>query len=199
MTWKRIMTFGLVLIGLLSLLSCGPSEGEINQAVQTAYQQGLEEGARKAVVEITNVGDSFRSDLRAKMEGRLILFSSVAVVLTLFGAGIAEWLRTEISGMFHLTVEQQLAVARWTYGILAVGLMVVGLSADTASFWPLAILLVGSFIPFWEYVEALTAGDRPRMKIAISKVKNLLFLCLVVVVIFRILGDSGIFGLRIGK
>ena len=69
----------------------------------------------------------------------------------------------------------------------------------TASFWPLAILLFGSVIPFWEYLSALKAGDKIQMKIAVSKVKSLLFLSLVVVIIFRILGDGGVFGLRIGK
>ncbi len=199
MTGKRIMTFGLVVLGLLSLLSCGPSESDVSQAVQTAYRQGLAEGARKAVSEISNAGDSFRGDLRAKMEGKLIVFAVAAVVLTLFGAGIADWVRTEISGMFHLSVEQQVKIAQWSYGILAAGLLLAGVSADTASFWPLAILLSGSMFPFMEYVSALRAGDKPRMKIAITKVKNLLFMSLVVVVIFRILGDSGVFGLKLGK
>ena len=188
-----------IIILLLALTSCGPSESDISQAVQTAYQQGLAEGTRKAVAEISNAGDSFRGGLREKMEVRLIAFSIVAVLLSLVGANIANWLRAEISGMFHLTVQQQLVVARWIYGIMAVGLMLVGIFADTASFWPLGILLFGSVIPFWEYLEALRAGDKIRMKIAVSKVKSLLFLSLVVVIIFRILGDSGIFGLRIGK
>ena len=188
-----------VILLLLAVTSCGPSESDISQAVQKAYQQGLAEGARKAVAEISNAGDSFRGDLRDKMEGRLIAFSIVAVLLSLVGANIADWLRTEISGMFNLTVQQQLVIARWIYGILAVGLMIVGVSADTASFWPLAILLFGSVIPFWEYLSALKAGDKIQMKIAVSKVKSLLFLSLVVVIIFRILGDGGVFGLRIGK
>ena len=199
MTGKRIMPFMLVVLGLLSLLSCGPSEDEIGNAVQSAYSQGVKDGIRKAVAEISNAGDSFRGDLRDKMEGRLIAFSIVAVLLSLVGANIADWLRTEISGMFNLTVQQQLVIARWIYGILAAGLMVVGLSADSASFWPLAILLGGSVIPFWEYLAALRAGDKTQMKIAISKVKSLLFLALVIVIIYRILGDSGVFGLRIGK
>ena len=199
MTGKRIMPFMLVVLGLLSLLSCGPSEDEIGNAVQSAYSQGVKDGIRKAVAEISNAGDSFRGDLRDKMEGRLIAFSIVAVLLSLVGANIADWLRTEISGMFNLTVQQQLVIAKWVYGIMAAGLMVVGLSADTASLWPLAILLVGSVIPFWEYVEALMAGDKIRMKMAISKVKSLMFLSLVIVIIYRVLGDSGVFGLRIGK
>ena len=193
-----IMSVAIIIL-LLVVTSCGPSESEIDQAVHTAYQQGLAEGARKAVAEISNAGDSFRGDLRAKMESRLIAFSIVAVLLSLVGANIADWLRTEISGMFNLTVQQQLVIARWIYGILAAGLMVVGLSADSASFWPLAILLGGSVIPFWEYLAALRAGDKTQMKIAISKVKSLLFLALVIVIIYRILGDSGVFGLRIGK
>ena len=193
-----IISVAFILL-LLAVTSCGPSESEISQAVQTAYQRGLAEGARKAVAEITNAGDSFRGDLRDKMEDRLIAFSIVAVLLSLVGANIADWLRTEISGMFHLSVQQQLMVARWIYGILAVGLMTVGLSADTAAFWPLAILLSGSIFPFWEYLEALRAGDKVQMKIAVSKVKSLLFMSLVVVIIYRVLGDSGIFGLRIGN
>lgn len=188
-----------MIILLLAVTSCGPSESEIGNAVQKAYQQGLAEGARKAVAEITNAGSSFRGDLRAKMKSRLIAFSIVAVLLSLIGANIADWLRTEISGMFHLSVQQQLVLARWMYGILCAGLMTVGVSADTASFWPQAILLVGSAIPFWEYLEALRAGDKVRMKIAVSKVKSLLFLALVIVIIYRVLGDNGIFGLRIGK
>ncbi len=193
-----IMSVAIIIL-LLVVTSCGPSESEIDQAVHTAYQQGLAEGARKAVAEISNAGDSFRGDLRAKMESRLIAFSIVAVLLSLVGANIADWFRVEISGMFRLTVQQQLVIARWIYGIIAAGLMVVGLSADSAAFWPLAILLLGSAIPFWEYLEALRAGDKVRMKIAVSKVKSLLFMALVVVIIFRILGAGGVFGLRIGK
>ncbi len=188
-----------IILLVLAVTSCGPSEDEIGNAVQTAYRQGLAEGARKAVAEITNSGDSFRGGLRAKMEDRLIAFSIVAVLLSLVGANIADWFRVEISGMFHLSVQQQLVIVKWVYGIIVAGLVVVGMSADTAAFWPLGILLGGSVIPFWEYLSALRAGDKVRMKIAVSKVKSLLFLALVVVIIFRILGDSGVFGLRIGK
>ena len=188
-----------VILLLLVVTSCGPSEDEIGNAVQKAYQQGLAEGARKAVAEISNAGNSFRGDLRDKMEGRLIAFSIVAVLLSLVGANIADWFRVEISGMFHLSVQQQLVIVKWTYGILCAGFVVVGMSADTAAFWPLAILLGGSVFPFWEYLSALKAGDKIQMKIAVSKVKSLLFMALVIVIIYRILGDGGLLGLKIGK
>ncbi len=194
----RTVSVFAALGALFALASCGPSQEELEELASSSYSNGYRAGYSKAIAAIRDAGDSFRDGLRGKVEGKLFIFSIVAVALTLFGPALAEGLRKFASEAFSLEKADQILVAKWIYGIACSCTLIAGAASDWRSLLPISILLSGSLIPFGDCLDGIEKNDPQMRKTAVQKVKSLLFLSIVVVLLYRILGD-GFGGLKISQ
>jgi hypothetical protein len=171
------------------------------EADRTAiYKQGFEDGVKHVSERIQTAKNEAISNLRAEVQGRLILVSLIAVTLLFLGSSIAENTRSAIMQHFQLSREIQVKVAVILFILIS---MLLFLSSFVINELKLVqqgvwILVAGSALPFfWEYIPALEGGDKAGRKAALSKIKSLLFIIIVYWIVFRLLSTEGFLGLEV--
>lgn len=189
------MKIAMIMTFLLSLASVSVSANKTEEA----YRVGYIVGGHRMMAAMARQGREIRETVKAKLQPRLLFFAVAAVAVTLCGPELAERLRRRIKGMFNITKQAETALA-WigylavTSGIMAYGLVGYGVNGSV----PIAILLAGTVWPFVEVLRGIRDDDRAVRKSGFAKIKTLLFLCLVVILVYRLLSDTGFGNIKIG-
>ena len=193
---KTTVMLVIVIAGMLLLLSC--SDGTEDSSA--AYMRGVNRGTRSAVMRIEAEGQAMRLKMRAELAKQLLPLSAVLVVVTLFGAKAADCARRKLSRLFKLSKSMQVLLAKTGYAGLAMGMLI-------ASYWlcgarmtlPVAVLLMGSAMPFAQYIEALRIDDKATRKLSLTKIKTLFFYSLTIILLLQILSDTGFMAIKLSR
>ncbi|MCX6983855.1 MAG: hypothetical protein NT118_03745 [Lentisphaerae bacterium] len=185
----------IVIVVMLAACDRKPSfEDGYRSGVATGYRAGAANTAKL----MEQSADKFRSELRHRAQRSLLIFAVITAVLTLYGDGLLEYLRTKFSEVLKIPVGVQLMIAGFLYSALAIGMSLFGIrNFGFLSALPLLILGTASCVPFCKYVSAVSQGDKTRSKAAIAKVKALLFLASSVLIVYAMLSKAGFMNIRI--
>ncbi len=194
---EKIMIARMIMLvlmaGVLLLISCDKQDSH-KEAFATGYQQGY----AAAIKKLEQQGRNFRSQLRESLSDKLLVFSAIAVILTLFGDNVAERFRNWISRTFHWSKSAQVKAALTAY--LALTGFITGWTLCTFGLWeavPVILLLIGTTYPFIIYIKGLQQDDRNQRRIALTKIKALLFMALVLLMLYQLLYGAGFMGIKI--
>ena len=64
---------------------------------------------------------------------------------------------------------------------------------------PVAVLLMGSAMPFAQYIEALRIDDKATRKLSLTKIKTLFFYSLTIILLLQILSDTGFMAIKLSR
>ena len=144
-------------------------------------------------------GREIRDEVKAKLRPRLLFFAGAAVTITLCGPELAEVARRRLKGIFKIGKRMELALAWLGYLTVTAGIMIYGIAVYGAGeSVPLAILLAGTVWPFAEVLRGIMNDDRALRKTGFGRIKTLWFLCLVVIMVYRLLSDKGFGNIKVG-
>ncbi len=184
-----IVIFIAVLVGLYG---CDRENGDAG--IQQAYRQGVNDTVNRLQQESTKMRESMRKEVARRM----LWLSVVFILLTLFGAEIAEkvrcWLRRKIPA----------AAIRQLVKMTYVAMLVLTLAATVKygisplESLPLWLVMVASYGPYLQYLSALDDNDPTAAKNSLSKLKSLAFFALVTVIIYHLLSSGSIANSRQG-
>ncbi len=200
-TSKRnaLLTAGAVLVLLVVMPSCGDSGGGGGSDAQTVVRQAYAKGYGDAIDKVRSAARQAKSVAREKVMPTLILGSIIAALLTLHGATVTEYARRRLGDMLHLTVEKHLILAEALYAACVLVVALTGLwRYGVKPSIPVAALLAGTIPAFKDLLAAIRTDDPPSRRMAIGKIKSLLFLCAVVFMVYEILSDGGLLGIGFG-
>ena len=186
-----------MLVMIVTLTAC-----EKKPTYEDGYRSGAAAGYRAGAANtaklIEQSADKFRVDLRQKAQRSLLIFAVITALLTLYGDGILEYLRTKFSAIWKIPVGVQLMTAGFLYSAVAIGMLLCGIqNFGFAPALPLLILTAASVVPFVKYVGAVKLGDKTKSKAALSKVKALLFMASAVLIVYALLSKAGFMSIRV--
>ena len=169
---------------------------------EDGYRSGAAAGYRAGAANTAKLmeqsADKFRLELRQRAQRSLLLFAVITAVLTLYGDGILEYLRTRFSTIWKIPVGVQLMIAGFIYAAVAIGMLICGIqNFGFAPALPLLILMVASSVPFVKYVGAVKHQEKTKAKAALSKVKALLFMASAVLIVYALLSKAGFMNIRV--
>ena len=176
----RLLIFALPL--LLLLASCGDDHA--------AYRRGADDAVRA----IQDHALQSKQQLRDRLQPSLFIGALVVLVLTFFGDVIVERLRDELVARLDLTPERQESLAGIGYSLLCGGITIWSL-ARCGVIWslPVLLLLTGATAVFFTgYLPALHQPASEPRRLALSRIKLLLFACAVILVIHELLAPAGL-------
>ena len=189
-----MMRLGLALAAtlLLCLCACSGDKSPIDSVCRTAYIQGYRQGASDAAKAVELKAESARKSLLKKLKPRLMAGVLAASLLTLFGDKLLETARSRISKAFKLTPRQQAKLAILLFwSIATTSIAVLCGRHGLAPLAPAAILLgSAAWSLHSSYLPALLTSDTPARHLALSKLKTLLFLVLVIAMVFELLSPE---------
>lgn len=186
-----------VLVIVVMLAAC-----DRKPSYEDGYRSGAAAGYRAGVANTAKLmeqsADKFRVELRQKAQCSLLLFAVITAVLTLYGDGLLEYLRTRFSAIWKIPVGVQLMTAGFLYSTVALALLICGIqNFGFGPALPLLILTVASCVPFVKYVGAVKHQEKTRSKAALSKVKALLFMASAVLIVYALLSKAGFMNIRV--
>ncbi len=176
----RLLIFALPL--LLLLASCGDD--------RAAYRRGADDAVRS----IQNHVMQNKQQLRDRLQPSLFIGALFVLALTFFGDVIVERLRDELVARLDLTPERQESLAGIGYALLC-GVITVWSLARCGVVWslPVVMLLAGATAVFFSgYLPALHQPANEPRRLALSRIKLLLFACAVILVIHELLAPAGL-------
>lgn len=182
---KALILSGLAALLILLLSSCG---GE-DEAVQQAYQKG----ATDAILEVQNKVEQSKHELMGEIESSLLVGAIMVLLLTFFGDIIAERCREQLVAEFNLTPDKQAMLLSCGYLLLCAILALWCMDRCSAA-WnlPVMVLLAGSTAVFFSsYLPSLFQPAKEPRRLALSKIKLLLFACAVILAIHELLASDG--------
>ncbi len=191
------LTLLSVLVMIVTLTAC-----EKKPSYEDGYRSGAAAGYRAGAANTAKLleqsADKFRLELRQRAQRSLLLFAVITAVLTLYGDGILEYLRTRFAALWKIPLTLQLMIAGFLYSTVALVLLICGIqNFGFAPALPLLILTVASCVPFLKYVGAVKLGDKTKAKAALSKVKALLFMASAVLIVYALLSKAGFMSIRV--
>ena len=181
---KAAILSGLAALLILLLSSCGEDE-----AVQEAYRKG----AADAIQEVQNKVEQSKQQLMGEIESTLLIGAIVVLLLTFFGDIIAERCREQLVAEFGLTPDKQAALLSCGYLLLCAILSLWCLDRCSAA-WslPVMVLLAGSTAVFFSsYLPSLFQPMKEPRRLALSKIKLLLFAVCVILAVHELLAADG--------
>ncbi len=170
---------------LLTLASC-----DDNQAVRQAYQKG----AADAIQEVqARVGQS-KQQLMGELQPTLLIGAIIVLLLAFFGDVIVEKFREQLVKELALTPERQ---AAWLSGgyLLICAVMTIWSLARCGTAWsfPVLLLLVGATGVFFSaYLPTLFQSAKEPRRLALSRIKLLMFAACVILAVHELLAADGI-------
>jgi hypothetical protein len=191
------LTILSVLVMIVTLTAC-----EKKPTYEDGYRSGAAAGYRAGAANTAKLmeqsADKFRTELRHRAQRSLLLFAVVTAVLTLYGDGILEYLRTKFSTIWKIPIGIQLMTAGFLYVAVAVGMLLCGIqNFGFAPALPLLILTAASVVPFVKYVGAVKLGNKTKAKAALAKVKALLFMASAVLIVYALLSKAGFMNIKV--
>ena len=182
---KAAILSGLAALLILLLSSCG---GE-DDAVQQAYRQG----AADAILEVQNKVEQSKQQLMGEIESTLLIGAIIVLLVTFFGDVLVERCREQLVAEFGLTPEKQAMLLSCGYLLLGAILALWCLDRCSAA-WalPVMVLLAGSTAVFFSsYLPSLFQPAREPRRLALSKIKLLLFAVCVILAVHELLAADG--------
>lgn len=177
----RLLIFALPLL-MLFMASCGDD--------QAAYRRGADDAVRS----IQNHALQSKQQLRDRLQPNLFIGALFVLALTFFGDVIAERLREELVVRLDLTPERQESLAGIGYALLCGGITIWSL-ARCGVVWslPVFMLLAGATMVFFTgYLPALHQPASEPRRLALSRIKLLLFAVGVILTIYELLAPAGL-------
>ena len=183
---KTIILAGCLVLLMLLLLSCDDN----GSAVQQAYHKGTEDAIR----EVQNKVQYSKQLLMMEIQPTLLIGAVIVLLVTFYGDIIAERLREKLVAKLGLTPARQAMLL--TVGYLLICAVLAGWSlARCGTEWsfPVLLLLIGSSGVFFAgYLPSLfKAEERETRRLALSKIKMLLFAAAVILAIHELLAADG--------
>ena len=191
---KQTVLTAVLVFTLLLLVGMGKQP---DNPCQDCYKTGYQD----AIKSVEKSSREFRNDLKSGLETQLLWYSIIIVSVTLWGSELGEWFRARIKNWFNLTTETQVVIALMVYGLIVFGILIGCLNTSGISekmLIPVLILLAASLIPFIRYLRNLSGNNAGELKMNLTKLKQILIFCVVILILFQVLSDSGFLGIKIG-
>ena len=180
MRTARLLIFALPLL-MMFMASCGDD--------RAAYRRGADDAVRS----IQNHAMQSKQQLRDRLQPSLFIGALFVLAVTFFGDVIAERLRDELVARLDLTPERQESLAGIGYALVC-GVIAVWSLARCGVNWalPVVMLLAGATAVFFTgYQPALHQPANEPRRLALSKIKLLLFACAVILAVHELLASDG--------
>ena len=187
---RIIWLFLLAALLIAALVSCDDREAKVRAAVQQAYRQG----ATDAIQDVQNKVEQSKQQLRGRLQPNLFIGALVVLALTFFADAIVERIRDKLVVKLELTPERQESLAGIGYALLC-GVIAVWSLARCGGAWslPVLLLLAGATAVFFTgYLPALHQPANEPRRLALSRIKLLLFAVAVILVIYELLASDGL-------
>jgi len=179
---KSMLATGIFLF----FYGCG---GDNRSNIEEAYRRG----AQDATAHIEKQGKVLKSKVLDTLVSKFFILAVIGTAVIMFGTELADWIRRNVAGLFHIPSELQADILATCYfAITGFGLGWCLFSYDFRMMLPVLILLAGTFYPFWfQYLNSIRNGDQQKRKIAFSKVRSCLLLGLIIILVYEVLtGES---------
>jgi hypothetical protein len=187
---KTIMLVIAAAILLLLVTSCDDNKATVRNAVQQAYQQG----AADAIREVHNKVEQGKQQLMGEIQPKLLIGAIIVLLITFFGDTIAEKLREQLVTEFQLTPEKQSVLLSCGFLLLCSIIGIWSLNRCTSA-WSLPIMLLlsgASAVFFFSYIPTLFGTEREVRRLAMTRIKLLMFAAGVILAVHELLASDGI-------
>ena len=191
---RIIWLFLLAALLIAALVSCDDEEAKVKAAVQQAVNQAYRQGAADAIRDVQNTVEQSKQQLRSRLQPNLFIGALVVLALTFFADTIAERIRETLVVELELTPERQENLAGIGYSLLCGGITIWSL-ARCGVIWslPVLLLLAGATAVFFTgYLPALHQPASEPRRLALSRIKLLLFAVAVILTIHELLASDGL-------
>ena len=183
----------LVLAALLLLmLSCGDG-GAARQVEQLAVQQAYQKGAADTVRQIQIQAEQRKQQLMQQIQPTLLIGAIMVLLVTFYGDVIAERFREKLVAELGLTPARQAMLL--TAGYLLICSVLAGWSmarCGIAWAFPVLLLITGATAVFFrDYLPSLFQMAKEPRRLALSRIKLLVFACSVILAIHELLASDG--------
>jgi hypothetical protein len=187
---KTIMLVIAAAILLLLVTSCDDNKATVKNAVQQAYQQGVADAIR----EVHNKVERGKQQLMGEIQPKLLIGAIIVLLITFFGDTIAEKLREQLVTEFQLTPEKQSVLLSCGFLLLCSIIGIWSLNRCTSA-WSLPIMLLlsgASAVFFFGYIPTLFGTEREARRLAMTRIKLLMFAAGVILAVHELLASDGI-------
>lgn len=193
---RTLVIWAMSALLIAALVSCNGGESNARSAIQQAYQQG----AADAIKEVQNRVRQSKQQLMRQIQPTLLTGAVIVLLLAFFGDIIAERLREKLVSELELTPERQRAIISGGYLLLSAAIAICSLIRSGAE-WSLPVLLLltgATGVFFIGYLPLLfKPAEREARRLALAKIKLLLFAACVILAIHELLADDGWLRLQI--
>ena len=174
---------------ILLFVSCGDNEAVTRQTVQLAYRQGADD----AILELQKQVQQTKQQLMAQLQPKLLIGAVIVLLVTFFGDFIAERIRERLVRILKFTPKRQAILLSCGYLLICAVLAAWSLYRGGA-IWslPVMLLLTGATgVFFIGYLPSLFLSAPESRRLALSKIKLLLFAACVILAIHELLASDG--------
>lgn len=186
---KAVLLSGLAVLLILLLVSCGNNEAVTSQTVRQAYRQGADDAIR----ELQKQAQQTKQQLMGQLQPKLLIGAVIVLLVTFFGDFIAERIREILTLLLRITPRRQAILLGCGYLLICFALAAWSLYR-CGIIWslPVIILLTGATALFFiGYLPSLFQPVKETRRLALSKIKLLLFAVCVILAIHELLAADG--------
>jgi hypothetical protein len=195
---EMILRWILPLLVIVAILAACEKKPSFEDGYRRGAADGYRAGAANTAKLLEQSADKFRSELRQRAQRSLLIFAVITAILTLYGDGMLEYLRTKFSAIWKIPMGVQLMVAGFLYSAVSLALSICGIrNFGFVPALPVLILVIASLIPFLKYVGAVKLGDKTGAKAGLAKAKALLFLSSSVLIVYAMLSKAGFMRIKV--
>jgi hypothetical protein len=181
---------------LLLMLSCGDGRTArqaerlaVQQAVNQAYQKGAADAVRQIQIQV----EQGKKKLMQQIQPTLLIGAIMVLLVTFYGDVIVERFREKLVAELGLTPARQATLL--TAGFLLICAILAGWSmARCGIAWALPVLLLitgATAVFFRDYLPSLFQTAKEPRRLALSRIKLLVFAACVILAIHVLLASDG--------
>lgn len=188
---KTLLLSALTLLLLLTMMSCDENQS----AVQQAYRQGGADAIREVQAKVSQS----KQQLMRQIQPTLLIGAIIVLLVTFFGDIIAERFREKLVSELMLTPERQAAILSGIY-LLICGVIAIWSISRCGSEWslPVLLLLTGATAVFFiVYLPSLFQPAKEPRRLALSRIKLLIFAACVILAVHELLASDGLLRLPV--
>jgi hypothetical protein len=195
---KAAILSGVAALLMLLILSCGDGRAARQaeqMAVQRAVNQAYRQGADDAIREVQNKVQQGKQQLMGEIQPTLLIGAIMVLLVTFYGDVIAEKLREKLVAELGLTPARQAILLAVGYLIICAALAGWSMQRCGAEWsFPVLLLLTGATgVFFVGYLPSLfKVEERETRRLALSRIKLLLFAVGVILTIHELLASDGL-------
>jgi len=190
---KTVFLLVLSVLLILLFVSCGDNEAATRQTVQLAYRQGADDTVRELQKQVQQI----KQQLMGQLQPKLLIGAVIVLLITFFGDFIAERIREKLVIILKLTPGRQAILLSCGYLLICFALTAWSLyRCGTIWSLPVILLLTGATAVFFiGYLPSLFQPVKETHRLALSKIKLLLFAACVILAVHELLVADGLFRL----